>query len=193
LQIRPKFRPTPKTKVAAIAVLSGLALAGCSAEVNVGGGSEASGEEIAGEIRKGYADRTGIELNSLTCESVNAEVGDRFSCSGRNDRSIQLEIAGKVTDSTAGEIDYNWRVVKAIAPGVLYERALRGSIEEGGVDLAEVRCPVEVKISVGSKLRCTATDRSGASRGVTLRLTDLDGGFDYSVDGERPAEGSATS
>jgi hypothetical protein len=191
--MRLQLRPNPQTKVVAIAILSVLALAGCSAEVNIGGGSEASGEEIAGEIRKAYADRTGIELSSLTCESVNAEVGDRFSCSGRNGRSIQLEIAGRVTDSTAGEIDYNWRVAKAIAPGVLYERALRGSIEEGGVALAEVRCPVEVEIRVGSKLRCTATDRNGASRGVTLRLTDLDGGFDYSVDGERPAQESATS
>jgi len=191
--MRSQFRPTPQAKIAAIAVLLALAIAGCSAEVNVGGGSEASGEEIAGEIRKGYANRTGIELNSLTCESVNAEVGDTFSCSGRNDRSIQLEISGKVTDSTAGEIDYNWTVVKAIAPGVLYERALRGSIEEGGVTLAEVRCPVEVEISVDLKLRCTATDRNGASRDVTLRLTDLDGGFDYSVDGGRPAEGSPAS
>jgi hypothetical protein len=174
-------------------VVSGLAVAGCSAEVNVGGGSEASGEEIASEIRKDYADRTGVQLNSLTCESVDAETGETFSCSGRNDNSIQLEIDGKVTDAKADEIDYNWSVEKAIAPGVLYERALRSSIEKGGIALAEVRCPVEVEIRVGSQLRCTATASNGDRRGVTLKLTDLDGGFDYSVDGEGPAEGSATS
>jgi hypothetical protein len=180
-----RFKSKPAQVIATLtAIASYLALAGCSAEVNVGGGSEASGEELAKEIRKAYADRTGIELSRLTCESVDADVGEKFSCSGRNARSVQLEIDGKVTDTTADGIDYNWSVVKAIAPGVLYERALRQSIEEGGVALSDVRCPVEVEVKTGSKLRCKATDRNGVSRGVTLRLTDLDGGFDYTVDGE---------
>ncbi len=191
--MRFKFRSTPQGIVAAVAIVLCLAVAGCSAEVNVGGGSEASGEEIAREIRKGYVKRTGIELSRLTCESVEADIGARFSCSGRNDNSIQLEIAGKVTDATAGDINYSWNVVNAIAPGVLYERALRDSIEEGGVALSEVRCPVEVEVKVGSKVRCTATDRGGSSREVTLRLTDLDGGFEYDVDGEGPAEESPAS
>lgn len=185
--MRSEFMPTPRRTVAAIAIASGLAFAGCSAEVSVGG-SEASGEELAKEIRAGYAERTGIELNSLTCESVKADVGKEFNCSGRNARGVQLEISGKVTDTTADGIDYNWNVASAIAPGVLYERALRRTIEEGGVPLSEVRCPVEVEVEVGAELRCTATDLDGVSRGVTLQLTDLDGGFDYTVEGEGPAE-----
>lgn len=191
--MRFKLRSTPQGIVAAIAIVLCLAVAGCSAEVNVGGGLEASGEEIAKEIRRGYVDRTGIELNRLTCESADANLGAKFSCSGRNDNDVQLEIDGKVTDTSADGIDYSWSVAKAIASGVLYERALRQLIEEGGVALSEVRCPVEVEVKVGSKLRCTATDRSGSSRGVTLRLTDLDGGFDYDVDGEGPVEESPAS
>jgi hypothetical protein len=177
----------------ALALAAPIALGGCSAEVSVGGGSEASGEEIAEEIRGDYAERTGIELPKLTCEGVEGDVGARFSCSGRNARSVQLEIAGRVTDSGGDGFDYSWKVVEGVAPGVLYERALRGALERDGVAIAEVRCPVEVEIEVGSKLRCEATDRSGSSRGVTLHLTDLDGGFDYAVDGGAPADGSTSS
>lgn len=172
---------------------AGLLFAGCSAEFSVGGDSEASGEEIAEEIQGDYVERTDIELPRLTCEGVESEVGARFSCSGRNARSVQLEIAGKVTDTEADGFDYHWRVVEAVAPGVLYERALRRSLEEGGVAIAEVRCPVEVEVEEGSKVRCEATDKNGSGRGVTLKLTDLDGGFDYAVDGAPPAQAGSAS
>jgi len=178
-----------KTWIAAFAATSCLAFAGCSAEVNVGGGSEASGEEIAEEVRAKYAGKTGIELTRLTCEGVKADVGEKFTCSGRNARGVQLEIAGRVTDAGGDGFDYSWHVTGAVAPGVLYERALRRQLEEEGVVLAEVRCPVEVEVEVGEEVRCRATDRSGSSRGVTLRLSDLDGGFEYRVGGEAPSEG----
>lgn len=166
-----------------------LAFGGCSAEVNVGGGSDASGEEIADEVRGDYAEKTGIELPRLTCEGVKADVGERFTCSGRNARSVELQIAGKVTDTGGSGFDYSWHVVEAIAPGVLYERALRRQLEEQGVAIAEVRCPVEVTVEEGAELRCQATDANGSSREVTLRLTDLDGGFEYTVDGGAARQG----
>lgn len=191
--MRLELRPASIVAAAAGALVSCLALWGCSAEVNVGGDSDASGQEIAEEIQDGYAERTGIELDRLTCEGVEADVGARFTCSGRNARSVQLEIAGKVTDTEADGFDYSWSVVEATAPGVLYERALRRQLERRGVAIAEIRCPVEVAVEVGSKLRCEATDTSGSSRGVTLRLTDLDGGFEYAVEGEAPAAGSSAS
>ena len=174
----------------ALAVALVPVLAGCSAEVNVGGGSEASGEEIAGEIRDDYAERTGIELTKLTCEGVEVEVGETFECSGRNERSVQLEIAGEVTDTESGGFDYNWKVVQGTAPGVLYERALQRQLEERGVGISAVRCPLEVEIEVGSKVHCEATDVDGSTRGATLTLTDLDGGFDYAVDGGESGESS---
>ncbi len=177
----------------ASALVACIALAGCSAEVNVGGDSQASGEEIAGEIRDDYAEQTGIALGGLTCEGVEGEVGTRFECSGRNTRGVQLQIAGRVTDTSGGGFDYSWHVSRAIAPGVLYERALRRQIEAGGVSLSEVRCPVEVEMRVGLRLRCEASDRNGVTRDVTLRLTDLDGGFDYAVDGEESAAGPSAS
>lgn len=175
------------TRRAVPALAACLALAGCSAEVNVGGSSGASGEEIAEEIRDDYDGKTGIGMTRLTCEGVEENAGERFSCSGRNERGVQLEISGKVTDTAGSGFDYSWHVSKAIAPGVLYERALRREIEAEGVALADVRCPVEVEVKVGAEVRCRATDRNGASRSVELRLTDTDGGFDYTVEGEGPA------
>jgi len=172
---------------------AGLLLGGCSAEFSVGGDSEASGEELAEEIQGDYVERTEIELPRLTCEGVESEVGARFTCSGRNARSVQLDIAGKVTDTEADGFDYNWRVVEAVAPGVLYERALRRSLEEEGVAIAEVRCPVEIEVEEGTKVRCGATDENGSGRGVTLNLTDLDGGFDYAVDDAPPAQSGSAS
>jgi len=174
-------------------LLSCLVLAGCSAEVNVGSGSEASGEEIAGEIREDYVDETGIELTRLTCEGVEESEGERFGCSGRNGNGVQIEIAGKVTDTAGSGFDYSWRVSKAIAPGVFYERALREEIEANGVALSEVRCPVEIEVKVGATVHCEAADRNGIGKGITLRLTDTDGGFDYAVDGEGPEDDSSAS
>lgn len=171
-----------------------LALFGCSAEVNVGDGSDASGEELAEEIQTDYGDRAGVEMRGLTCEGVEGNEGERFSCSGRNERSVQLEISGEVTEETADGFDYEWSVTEAVAPGVLYERALRRQLEEQGVGLAEVRCPVEVEVVVGRELACEATDRNGVTRTVEIRLTDRDGGFDYNVPGEEsPEDASAAS
>lgn len=179
------------TLVTSIAFLA--ALTGCSAEFSVGGDSEATGEEIATEIRDDYEGETGLELTRLTCEGVEEETGARFECSGRNARSVQVEIAGRVTDTGGAGFDYRWRVVDAVAPGVLFERALRRLIEERGVAVAEVRCPVEVAVEVGAELRCQATDTEGSTRGVTLQLNDLDGGFEYEIDGEAPAGNTSSS
>lgn len=184
---------TSKQPAWVAALVACLALAGCSAEVNIGSSSEATGEEIAGEIKDAYAEQTGIELTGLTCEGVDESVGERFECSGRNERGVQLEISGKVTDTAGAGFDYSWNVSRAIAPGVFYERALRRDLEESGIGLAEVRCPVDVEVEVGAEVRCKATDRNGVARTVTLRLTDTDGGFDYSVEGEGPADDSPAS
>jgi len=174
-----------------VAVLAaiGFAAIGCSAEVSVGGDSgdgTVSGERIAKDIRAEYERKSGIALRSLTCEDVEGEEAESFNCSGRNERGVQVEIDGRVTDSETGGFDYRWEVTEALAPGVLYERALRRELESRGIGLTEVRCPVEIEVDVGAEVRCTATDREGDSAGVTLRLTDLDGGFDYSVEGHGP-------
>lgn len=174
--------------LAALAALPFLLFSGCSASVEVGGGDEeASGEEIAGKIQDDYEGKTGIALTRLTCESVKGEVGARFECSGRNARGVQIEIGGRVTDTESGGFDYSWNVTKAVAPGVLYERALREEIEERGVALAAVECPIEIEVKEGATVYCEATDTEGVTRRVKLTLTDLDGHFEFAVaDGVEP-------
>jgi hypothetical protein len=181
--------------VPAAALVFGLALLGCSAEFDVGGDSGASGEDLAEEIRADYVDQAGVEMRGLTCEGVEGNEGEKFSCSGRNERSVQLKISGEVTDASGDGFDYEWQVTEAIAPGVLYERALRRQLEERGIGLAEVRCPVEIEVDVGEEIECEATDRTGVTRTVELRLTDRDGGFDYNVpEGEDSGtEGASTT
>lgn len=188
--MRPKLLLIP-----AVVLAFGLALFGCSAEFDVGGDSGASGEELAEEIQEDYVDQAGVEMRGLTCEGVEGDEGEKFSCSGRNERSVQLKISGEVTDAGGDGFDYEWRVTEAVAPGVLYERALRRQLEERGVGLSEVRCPVEIEVDVGEEIECEATDRNGATRTVELRLTDRDGGFDYNVpEGESSGtEGAAAS
>lgn len=184
---------TGKATLALVAAAILAALTGCSAEFSVGGDSDAPGEAIADQVSDEYAEETGIELKQLTCEGVEEETGAKFECSGRNARSVQIQIAGRVTDASGPGFDYRWYVAEAVAPGVLFERALRRQIEDGGVTLSEVRCPVEIEIEVGERLRCKATDSAGETRGVTLRLTDLDGGFDYVVEGDEAPAGASSS
>jgi hypothetical protein len=175
-------------RLSALAVLAAIAVVaiGCSAEVSIGDGDGASGSEIAEAITADYEDQTGIALRSLTCEDVEGDEAEPFTCSGRSERGVQLEIDGEVTDSESDGFEYSWEVSEAIAPGVLYERALRRELEGRGIPLTEVRCPVEITVEEGAEVRCVATDGDGDSAGVTLTLTDLDGGFDYSVDGHGP-------
>jgi hypothetical protein len=195
---RPLALPAVRLKVLlvpAAALALGLALFGCSAEFDVGGGSGASGEDLAEEIQADYADQAGVEMRGLTCEGVEGDEGEKFTCTGRNERSVQLKFSGEVTDSSGDGFDYEWQVTEAVAPGVLYERALRRQLEERGVGLSEVRCPVEIEVDVGEEIECEATDRNGVTRTVELRLTDRDGGFDYSVPEEegKGAEGASAS
>lgn len=190
----PPLHPKISAVLAVFAAIPFLAFAGCSAEVSVGGGdSEASGEEIAEKIKPAYERKTGIALTRLTCESVKGEKGADFECSGRNARGAQLEIGGRVTGTEGDEFDFHWEVTKAVAPGVLYERALREEIEERGVTLSRVECPVEIEVEVGSRVFCEATDAGGVTKKVMLTLTDLDGGFEFAIaDGveEPPSEGA---
>jgi len=173
------------------ATATGLAFAGCSAEVSVGDGDQASGADIAERVEADYVEKTGIELPRLTCQEVEADVGAELACTGRNARDVELEIGGEVTDTTGDGFDYRWEVVSANAPGVFYERALRRLIEERGVALAEVACPTRIALRRGATVECSAIDRQGARRAVDVRLTDLDGGFEFGI--REPGGGETTS
>jgi hypothetical protein len=175
-------------------VLAGLllcsTLAGCSAEVSVGDKDQASGEHIAREIRAEYVEDTGIALPRLTCNEVDGEKGAAISCTGRNARDIQLDIAGKVTDVDGDGFDYTWKIASARAPGVFYERAARRVLAQRGAPVADLRCPAQVELRIGERFRCELDTGSGPPRGLTITLTNLDGGFETALDSAAPRAGA---
>jgi hypothetical protein len=172
---------TAPRRLALAGLLLCATLAGCSAEVSVGDGDQASGEHIAREIRKEYTAKTGIALPRLTCTEVDDKVGAAISCTGRNARDIQLDLEGEVTAVDGDGFDYRWEIAEARAPGVFYERAARRVIAQRGAPVADLRCPAQVELRVGEELLCELDTGSGPPRELTIRLTDLDGGFDTSV------------
>lgn len=158
-------------------------LAGCSAEVSVGERNQASGDKVAREIREEYVGKTGIALPRLTCTEVEADVGAEISCTGRNAREIELQIAGEVTATDGDGFDYKWKISEARAPGVFYERAARRQVEDRGIAVADLRCPTQVEMRVGAEFSCQITNAEGDQGRLNIRLTNLDGGFEWGIQG----------
>lgn len=172
-----------RASVVAAAAAAAMALAGCSASVSVGGDRTISADEIEQNVREQYDERTGsgITLTELKCDESTAEVGAELSCTGRNSRDIDLEIAGEVTAVDGGTASYTWRIVRAHAPGAFYERGARRVLEEqAGLQVREIRCPVRIELRVGSRVECTVTPIDGEPVPAVLELTDMDGGFNIS-------------
>ena len=166
---------------AAFAAVMAAAAVGCSAEVSIGDSDQVQGSKIAAEIRREYAkqqSRNDIRLSTLTCEEVEAEVGARIRCSGRNSREIDLEIGGEVTAVQSDGLDYNWRIARAFAPGTFYASAARDLVEaQLQAPVLDVRCPVRIELGEGEQVSCEAELSSGRTVPITLLLTDSDGGF----------------
>ncbi|MBK5110561.1 MAG: DUF4333 domain-containing protein [Thermoleophilia bacterium] len=180
--------------LAAASALATLTLAGCSFSCSIGE-KTASSSEMNSQLTDSYEQRTGIPLTSVDCPEVKAEVGEQFSCTGTNERDIDLDIDGKVTsaDEPDDKIKFRWNVVRATAPGELYSTAARKSLErQSGRPLKSVTCPDRIPIREGAEVHCTVETADGEQLSATLTLTDLDGGFRINVDqsGSVPADTS---
>jgi hypothetical protein len=122
----------------------------------------------------------GIGLEELRCQQTAANVGAIFTCMGRNDRGVDVMIVGEVSalDESAGRARYRWEVVRAQAPGDLFERAaLRALRGGGGAPVAAVDCPTTVALIAGTRVRCRAIGPRGGERPIVLVLTDRSGSF----------------
>lgn len=177
----PRSRAFQRGVLAAVSVVLGAALAGCSAEVNVGSKDQASGAKIARDITGEYERQTKIELPRLTCQEAKAKVGAPIACTGRNAKDIELELAGEVTAVDDDGLNYRWKVSKALAPGTFYANGARRVLEGQGAPVAEVTCPAKVEIRVKNEVRCKLRTTEGEERAVLLLLTDTDGGFRVKV------------
>jgi len=169
--------------IAAVAA-SALFLAGCEFSCSVGGGNSVSSEELNTQVKDSYESDTGVKLNSIDCQEVDAEVGKPIICEATNENEIDLNITGTVTDynSDTEKIKFNWQVVSAMAPGVFYAKAAQRTLaDQRGVQLTNFECPDRVPLKKGSKFDCTAEDPDGNARTVTIDLTDGDGGFNVNL------------
>jgi hypothetical protein len=161
-----------------VAAAATLGLAGCNFYCSVGGSIPA--EELEEKVRLSYEDQTGVVIDSITCEEADDDTGSPISCRATNASGVELTIDGEVTsyDPDTEKVGFDWEVTRAVAPGNLYGDAAAVSLtEQTGVPVAKVRCPDEVVVEKGARVRCTAISPSGGESEVTLILTDTDGGF----------------
>lgn len=158
-------------------VLLSVALTGCSGSVSVGG-SSISGEEIAKNIRPEYVAQTKLELREFSCEGTDGEEGSAISCKGVNERDVQIDIAGTVTGTEGSKANFRWKVVRALAPGSLFEQgALEALGKASAKPLVSMTCPERIDVKAGAKVTCTASAADGDEAPVELTLTDGDGAF----------------
>ena len=185
--------PVRRSALVAASAVAALGLAGCSFSCSIGE-KTASSDEMNSQLSDAYEQRTGIALTTVDCPSVKAEVGEQFSCTGTNERDIELEIDGKVNAVESDDnIRFRWDVVSATAPGELYSDAAKRSLEQqSGRPLNSVSCPDRIPIKRGAEVGCTVETADGETVDATLILTDLDGGFRIEVDqsGSTPADTS---
>jgi hypothetical protein len=163
----------------AFACASTLFLAGC--EFTCTTGSTVSPEELATQVQDSYEQQTDLALTSITCEEVDAEVGEPISCEAVNENDFAFDITGTVTeyDSDNDRIKFDWEVGTVMAPGDTYaEAAQRALSNQSGADLTDFQCPERVTLEKGGEFDCTATDANGDERTVTITMTDETGGFD---------------
>jgi hypothetical protein len=164
-------------------VAAALALAGCSAEFNVGGSDPTvSGDEMATTIAQQYQERfPGLTLAEMRCEETPAEVGAPVRCTGVNSAGVELEFGGEITlvDENADRAEYRWEISRAVAPGSLFaERAAPIIEREASVTVASMECPERVEVRTGVSFRCEVTAQDGTSGPVTIVLTDDNGAFE---------------
>jgi hypothetical protein len=166
--------------------LAAALLAGCSGEVSIGTNS-VSAEKIERDIRGAYEAQTNLELTRLTCESAKAEVSSRIDCDGRNSNDVVLTISGQITKVNDDDVNYNWTVVKAVAPGTLFAPEIGRLLERRyGPVVAEVTCPDRIDVKKGQEVSCRATAKNGDAGTAVIVLTDGNGNFTLkSFDGSR--------
>lgn len=161
-----------------VGLLAALGLSGCNFYCSVGGSIPAA--ELERKVRLGYEDQTGIVIKSITCEEADDDTGSPISCRATNAGGVELKIDGEVTsyDPDTEKVGFDWEVTRAVAPGNLYgDEAAISLTRQTGIPVADVRCPDEIVVEKGTRVRCTAVSPDGAESEVTLTLTDGDGGF----------------
>lgn len=164
---------------AALAMLGAFVMAGCASTINE--------DELTANIEKQFQEQTGTRLTSIECDEVKAEKGAEIACKATNENDMKLDITGEVTDNDKDDDKwgFDWKVARILAPGKAFEDAAAETVSrEFDVPLESVKCPDGIEVKEGSEVKCEATATDGSTRGLTLTLTDGEGGFRVAVDKE---------
>lgn len=164
-----------RTTFAAASVLAAVAVAGCSASVEVGG-TGFDRDKAERTIKDLVAEQIGAQVRAVDCPAdVDVKTGNRIRCT----------VAG--IDGSKGPVNVRFKNddgdVRVSAP-LLHvreaEQAISGQITAklGGQTL--VRCPEIIPVATGRTVRCRAT-KGGETRPVEVVLTDAAGHFRYRV------------
>lgn len=172
--------PSPRSSLCLVLIIATAGfVAGCEASVSTGGDSVDAGN-AADTIQKQYpAESGGLKLTSISCDSGDAEVDAKFTCTGQNDAGITLEIEGTVTEvnEDSSDVQFTWSVLSSTSDGKAYADAATANLQAQGIAVTSIECP-EIKVEKGTKVDCEATLEDGSTQTATITLTDDSGGFD---------------
>lgn len=146
------------------------------AAVACSGGSDVR-DGIKSEIRERVTQRTGAEVQSVTCpKDVKLEDGARFACAVALPGGAILPIRIAMTGASTYQLDWasldRWKVESQLGA------AMR--TEWPGLEPRQVQCPAEA--APGATLRCKVAILQGTEIEVTVRIAD-DRRIDYTAHG----------
>jgi len=153
--------------LAGLALLAAVALSACGATM-------IDAEEQEQFVRDVVVREIGARVASVRCpENVERSEGDTFRCTvtGADDSTGDVI----VTQQEDAEVQVVAPFLHVTDAEAVVANGIADQLEADGID---VECPEIVVVRKGRLLRCTAR-ATGASRSVSVRLTDDRGRFHY--------------
>ncbi len=162
--------------LAALALLAGVALASACGQSTIDAGRP---ERL---IRGAVVEQVGARVASVSCpEDVEMQEGRTFRCSVTGTDGSKGDVAVRQRDDDGSlRVDAPFLHVREAESVIATEIGKR--IRADDVKLA---CPEIVVVAAGRLFECEATSAREA-RDVSVRLTDDEGHFRYSVSAARP-------
>jgi hypothetical protein len=122
----------------------------------------------------------GAEVTSVTCPGdVTVEVGTTFNCSVSWSNGATGKV--KVTETSRGHYTYTPVSGSVQVPGPSVEKSVQQQLAKQGAPNAQVHCPANIIVKVGTTVTCNVSGAIGAATGtVTFTFSDSQGSVDPS-------------
>ena len=177
--------PSPRSGLCLVLIIATAGfMAGCEASVSTGGDT-VDADNAADTIQQQYpAESGGLALDSISCDSGDAEVDATFTCSGENEAAVTVDIEATVTEvnEDSGDVKFDWSITKATSDGTAYSDVAVTTLQNQGYAVASIECP-EIVIERGNEVDCRATMDDGTSQTARITLTNESGGFNVVTSG----------